>query len=769
MTAQTPQYKRAFTLIELLVVIALTAILLTLVFAPLINTLNLTSRASTQIETQSTGRIVMRRLEAELSGPVFVYDNVFQGLGSANGQLGDPDGRVNIWLNRMGATNSPISGIPVVKPIRFGMVEYVQPASQSENSASTLIDPTTGKPDPGASAPSNVSLPLVRGRTVVRIFPGFQDNRSGTTTLTDESGQTLSGQPVDASGNYHGYANRFDDATDVNPSQDNRITLYRAEVQPYIKDPNTGNYVPNIALFHTVSGGVRGQSTTGSIILDDPNFFYDTTPVPAAYVRVGAPGVDIAGRANVPMWECWKSVSQTLLPLNKGDAITLERDDRHQVVFRDKNGLRPQDTGSAAPFDPVIRPLITFTPQYVENDPGVPASVEATAAETPYTAATTFRSQYGAWARPFRVLVYRSPDGNQDPLTFVDPTTKSPLYYEMDDVSSGIGFQGPSPNPASSVGPHLNADGSWNTGFDPKFAFTVDYDKGAVNFAFPHTVYDRASNGSPLPMYYNASTINSQIDVIQNGEPLTGRRYLWLRQFDGTNTLNPSTAVSPLNKFYVPLDNTVGVSPTPPNVRIVPGSERVFGPDQLPGAHYGYRTLYTRVSSTAGQIGPNQYKILYENIANANAVSDPNDPRVQTGYIEFDSQPDTDPYLTNSTGVGSANLDPADDMPITHLKTVQGTTKQVPPTYRTHSLPERKWMPDPSAPNDTTKGTVVAADPLEISYSFQMNRPSDVVKIDYLTRSILNINMEMRLYDPRSARPQTTPLTSKVSVRNLQR
>ncbi len=736
----------AFTLIELLVVIALTAILLTLVFAPLVTTLNLTSRAGTQIEAQTNARDVMRQLEAELGGPVFVYDNVLQGPASQGGKLGDPDGRVNLWMYKRNGTN-PIGGAPVVIPIRFGMIEYVAPASQSENSANTTLDPTTGRPDVGTGSPGNVSLPLVRGREIVRIFQGLQNNTSGTTGLTQD-GVTLSGMPVDAKGNFHGYANRFDDAADVTASQDNRTTLYRAEVQPYIPDPtapaNTTRYVANIALFHTFNAqGTRGTDPTGTLIMDEPNFFYDTTPIPAAYVRLGAPGVDIAGRATVPMWECWKAVSQPLLPLTKGDVVELQRDNRNQIVY-DANDV------------PIVRPLITFTPQYVENDPGVPASVEASASETPFTAATTYRSQYGAWARPFRVIVYRSPDGIQDPLGYQDAGGK-PLYYEMDDVSTGIGFQGPSANLASSVGPQLNPDGSWKTNTTPQFAFTPDYDKGTINFAFPHTVYDRLSDGSPVPMYYNPNTINSQIDILANGEPLTGRRYLWLRYFDptaqiGGTAANPTTAISPLDKFYVALDDPPQTpAKNQPKVRIVPGSERVFGPDQLPGAHYGYRTQYTRVSANAGQIGQNQYKILYENAANSNYVNDINDPRVQTGYIEFDSLPDKDPGALPN--IGSVNLDATVENPSQAAGSL--------PVYRPHSLPLLKYV--------AATGQTVPADPIEVSYSFQMNRPSDVVKIDYLTRSIMNVNMEMRLYDPRSARPQTTQLTSKVSVRNLQR
>ena len=64
---------------------------------------------------------------------------------------------------------------------------------------------------------------------------------------------------------------------------------------------------------------------------------------------------------------------------------------------------------------------------------------------------------------------------------------------------------------------------------------------------------------------------------------------------------------------------------------------------------------------------------------------------------------------------------------------------------------------------------MLIAAPVEIYYQFQMNRPNDVVKIDYMTRDLMNVALEVRLYDPGSARPQDTQLASKVEVRNLQR
>ena len=47
---------------------------------------------------------------------------------------------------------------------------------------------------------------------------------------------------------------------------------------------------------------------------------------------------------------------------------------------------------------------------------------------------------------------------------------------------------------------------------------------------------------------------------------------------------------------------------------IVPGSEIVIGPDQRPGPNYGRPIRYQRVSSATAPVGPNQYRILYQDV-----------------------------------------------------------------------------------------------------------------------------------------------------------
>ena len=123
-------------------------------------------------------------------------------------------------------------------------------------------------------------------------------------------------------------------------------------------------------------------------------------------------------------------------------------------------------------------------------------------------------------------------------------------------------------------------------------------------------------------------------------------------------------------------------------------------------------------------------------------------------------RPDADPGALNTVPSTSANLDPNVENPAPSTNPL--------PVYRVHGLPQLKYAPTSTSPAPDANGNV-PADEVEVSYSFQMNRPTDVVKIDYLTRSIINVSMELRLYDPRSARPQTTQLASKIAVRNIQR
>jgi prepilin-type N-terminal cleavage/methylation domain-containing protein len=745
--------KPGFTLVELLVVMALTAIIIVLVFRPLIDSFNLASRASTQVESQTAARQMMREITAAISNADYIYDNT------------RPNAAINIWL-------SDGSGNPIVNQLQFGLVDFIAPGHPSDQTAKPTgpVDPTTGQPilTPTSSAGQQaVSLPLAPGRLIQRYFVGLRDNTSGGDGHSvNAPGNTVpaqSGMPT-TQGNgsdFHGYANRWSDPhVNGEPRIDNRYTLYTATFLAYIQDPsNPTTYIPNLKLFHTGTNPNDPTSKTDSKldmpIIEDPNFFYDDGLAGDATSKGNkqwaVPGwKDEAPDHLVHYWENWRAVATSILELYKADTIGLDRDDKGNIIYDVNNR-------------PTIRPLITFSPTYIENEAGSPASMSAAGSEVSYVAAPTFTSQHGAWTTPFRVLVYQNnvvPYASPPTVTGNDPITQAQnsataTFYEYDiDPITGITTINyhDGPNLISNIGPNVNATTGYFTNLNPQYAFTVDPQRGVINFAFPQWVYTlKDANGNPIRQQYNPVDINNGINPGQ----AYGRRFLSLDD-QGTNTppeQMPAPSVSPLSALFL---NPVTNNPTttPQRVHVVPGSEVVFGPDQRPGSHYGWSIQYTRVASAAGTIGRNEYKINYDPIPNSTVVNDPNDPRARTGYIEFDSSPDTGdtPNLPEPPAV-DGNGNPYED---------PDNGK-----YRANSLPLVKA--GTSNQGGSLPGGYLASDPVLVQYNFQMNRANDVVKIDYLTRELMTIAINSRLYDPSSASPQDTVLTSQIKSRNLQR
>jgi prepilin-type N-terminal cleavage/methylation domain-containing protein len=154
-----------------------------------------------------------------------------------------------------------------------------------------------------------------------------------------------------------------------------------------------------------------------------------------------------------------------------------------------------------------------------------------------------------------------------------------------------------------------------------------------------------------------------------------------------------------------------------PNVRIVPGTEIVSGPDMRLGPNYGREITYTRVPrNQVDNLGPNEYVINNEDRPN---ILDPNEIGMKRGTIIFRSLP--------------------------------GVENNLPETYV------------------DANGVSQPAAPIKVSYQIQNNLPSDVVKTDYLTRSLMTFSLGVRLYDLNSGQPQQVNLTQKIQVRNLQR
>ncbi|MBI3721016.1 MAG: hypothetical protein HY248_00555, partial [Fimbriimonas ginsengisoli] len=166
-----------------------------------------------------------------------------------------------------------------------------------------------------------------------------------------------------------------------------------------------------------------------------------------------------------------------------------------------------------------------------------------------------------------------------------------------------------------------------------------------------------------------------------------------------------------------PMDVATGF----PRACVVPGSEEVFGPDQLAGLNFGQPVRYIRTTNSPG---PNQYRINY-----------------------VDQIEPTD-YTLLGVPPPPATYDPTDL-----------TSAVIQPRYKAGYI---QLNSDPNSPLPV--GT------LQIYYRFQFTRPRDVFEVDYDTRQEMSILMTVRAYPSSSsfnAQSVTVPATAK--VRNLLR
>jgi len=754
--------ERAFTLIELLVVMAITAILMTVILGPLISSYDLTQRATTQVQSQATARATLDQIATVLGNAAYVFDNSglsTPGSASTNTSL-------NIWLRNN-------QGAPIVVSSRFSMVEYVPAAKQLEQVADSQlgapIDPTNMEPIYDQFAPSSqigVGLPVLPGRMLGRIFVGLIDN----TAVADSHVADLTFNPYDKpntpSGKWSGmpskpYGNEYEDPRTTGPGGSNRYTVYDAEAPIFIVDPTgaTKSYVPNLRLFHIKdkTGAIHDvlsdyqnpttRATMGlHVVVHDPNFFYDAQLAGDGSTTWAAPGwVDLNGDGKVEVWENWHATATNLLGnARKVDMIALDRDaNTNAILYYDSTGTLL--TGNANVGWPHVRPLARFAPATVQNDAAVASSLDATGNESPSPVPSIFATQFTHWANPYRVLVYRAANGG-------NPLTQSKLeYYETTDDGRIVHVQNlnpgsPPPDPTSlpDVGPMIDPTKNIFNNTAAEFAFDIDNERGTINFAFPSTVLIHDSAGNPLTAVFAPAAVNATANTTD-----PPRRYLSLETLDPAANPNMTDAtLQPLStamKWYA-------------DVSIVPGTEVVFGPDQRPGPHYGSRIQYTRVpSKSLDPIRPNQYKLNYQN---------ENDPQPATQHIELSRG-----FMEFRPGAEGSNVTNISD------KAWTGGVYDPAVDYKPYGIPEFKANPsyDASQPPSNANpkflpggGEGTPSDPIEVFYKFQVNRPNDVVKVDYLTRELINVTVEARLYDQASARPMNTVLTQQLKVRNLQ-
>jgi len=322
-----------------------------------------------------------------------------------------------------------------------------------------------------------------------------------------------------------------------------------------------------------------------------------------------------------------------------------------------------------------IEPTVTFRTASVENDTFVPAFSADIKSEYPDATPTVLSGSYGYWTPTYRVDVMR---GNycDDPPSGVD-------YYTTrlgnDDV---IMRRVPGSGGTWDETVEFNISEYRRDGFVPpdsagsgprEMAFTVDANRGTVNFAL-QPPRPRGAKSGPVSVF-DAADVNADFHADYAIDPGGAVRRWWM----------PTFALAP------------GGSPMHPdqylaNARIVPGSEKIIGPDMTSGPHYGKPVRYNRVPLALGDPEANQYKIDYD-----------------TGWLYFSRDPSLD-------------------------------------------LPER------DVDNNVCR--------IKVYYLIYFNKKDDVVRGDYLTKSLINVHIGMRMFDPDSGKPYPIDLSDSVKIRN---
>ncbi len=677
---------RGFTLIELLVVMAITTILLGLIFGPMVQSFNLTNRARVQVLAQDTARSAMETIQRDLANGVFVFDEIPSPGQLQAGETPLPNS-IRFWVrDNTGTMRSML--------LPFAMMDLVPPARANDQNASVplnQIDPTTGLP----INRGDLSLPVTPGRVIVRYFLGLRDNH------TPPNAGAGSGPAIP-------YGDYYDNPRDpfVNSvSLHNPMILYRAVVSPYLPDGQVDR-----RLFHV--------DANGRPILYDPDFFCDSSPagsvvLPGGITSAAVPGwKDDNGDGRVEICENWRAVARPVVPVDRADEVLLQRDDKGNVLYNPNGMPRPA-------------PQVRLQPAYVGNDAGAPSALGDVANESPSVAPSAWIETNGAWVTPYRVYVFRS--GLDAPvLDYFLAMGDGTIHHQTYDTTSGATTD-------ALTDFQLDANGQLPLGKRPDLMFTVDVNRGMVNFVFPDWVVLHNANGKPIPSVYNPADVNAQYAAAvqaQGGANNNAYRYITLASLDPQ--YNPDIGQPPAPP-RPPLEMQSDGRTYIPNVRIVPGSEIVRGPDMRPGPHYGQEITYTRVPRWGNdpmKLGPNEYMINYTDGPNKTA----NDPIQAAGTIIFDSQPDPDP---------------------------------MPDPNNPDGKPRAHWLPVFSY--DANGNLTAPAAKITVTYKIQNNLPSDVVKADYLTRQLMTVAVGVRLFDLNSGQPQQATLTQQVKVRNIQR
>lgn len=741
----------AFTFIELLTVIAISAILITLIIIPLIQSFNLTRQGQAIADAQDRARIISDRIKTEIGNAAAIRDNT--GLKGSITVIvpGKPTG-----------PNNAQDDIPVTLP--YAKLDIVRPAEgdPTRGPSGALVNPDTGKEDPTLSAPKGqVVLPLAPGATIVRYFIALRS-------------------PLDAGGLPNRYTNPYEGILMPRSGRrDNLYSLFRSEAQPYVY--TTDGPRVNLALFQDADNDNVPDD------IDDPAFFTmlpttDYNPTNRALTPAGALKAKRIkywlGQGVVDITDPDDASKVIRCPLGRATLVTeLSRYDMIQPIF-DRRTREIAYDNIADPIEPAVQrlrprivPLAQFRPTRISSDPAQGEQAVRLGEETENAteiAPDVFTTLYGGWVsaviRTWPVGWDRlDPDNNTYLVGRNDPRNGQPSYapgfsiyafdpdsgeeetlggielFDVKEYEQGVASSGS--YPFSRAITAADSRSNWLTStdastlraiFTPYFPDNVT-GKLVASFAI-NEVGDPAgapTNPNNLPEA-NTGLTESPVQSTGAGEAYSPVPDPTAYHINGcfNRVWNEQPQLRPDIQRFIDLRVTpqsdLTPSPLDPDpaigfarARIVPGSEEVTGPDQNPGGHYGQPILYTRVPRNPG---PNQYRINYvdqtepdyallglpnppPSYDGTNLVSSVIQPRYKAGYIELNSDPNA-------------------------------------------PLPQGSF---------------------QVFYRFQFTRPNDAFAVDYDSRQVMSINLTIRTFPQSNVSPNAQAVSVKTSaiVRNF--
>ena len=769
--------KKAFTLIELLTVMAITAVLLTLIVLPIFQSFNLTRTAQAFADAQDKGRQLTDRIAREVGNAVSVRD-------AASTNVVVPDGK--------GGTGTQKVALPFTK------LDLIPPAQGTPGSTpGVFVDPVTGKIDPTLTHPKgDVNLNVVPGATLVRWFVGLRN--PGTpynepyTGLIMARGGDRDNLYVLRRAEVQPYVYRNNKATPT----DNTTRAWRPNLAFFQSDANDIRIIdlddPDFFLRDGADTGMYNGIDVGK------NARVDRWSGIKPEVDANGPATDDNSQNDPIGIRTGQTVIQT--ELSRYDMIRPVVQGSPPKVVRDANGFvsvvplvqfrptrvanEPAAGSAAARPGEAVEGIDRIGPDTYKTSRGLWTDAIVRYYPSGYAPSTTLTDRNSSMeiasvsTSGTSIITQGTPDAGG-----LDTPTGNTLW-DMNAYERSIATGNPYPVADALTGVSL-ADPNVRKFFTPFRALTntgkivtsfpiEQVGTGAVPGGGPNLPYvdvdvnpvanDYSATMSPTQAGLNIQTgfygdpnltsaplsrygapgyeINRAFNRVYNQYPdLQGslQRFLDLRfvpNADGTPSPLCPIYSGGLTGFNVQNPNTRGYVN---RVRIVPGSDEVYGPDQNPGANYGFTVRYTRVT---GNPGPNQYRLVYADLP------EPTDP---FGHVTLQAYED----LMGVTATEGGTYDPQANNydPANILSAV------IQPRFKAGYL---QFDSDPNVPLPQGRITV--------RYRFQLNGPADTFAVDLDTREIMQILLTIKNY-PQSNAPnaQTVTLKSTATLRNALR